>query len=158
MGRFLVTGCAGFIGARTTQQLLDGGHEVVGLDNLNEAYDRRLKDWRCAQLEGQSGLKLLKADITDREALAEVFLDGDFDGVINMAAYAGVHYSVENPWVYYETNVTGTLNLLEACREAALARLEELQIHAEIGGYVCGKNCMVQDGFSNMRMCSETSQ
>ncbi len=123
--RVVVTGCAGFIGAQTTRRLLDSGHTVVGIDNLNEAYDRRLKDWRLAQLEGVRGFDFRRADITDRKIgclLRVVTEAGGVDAVVNLAAYAGVRYSVENPWVYYETNVAGTLNLLEACRETGIGK------------------------------------
>jgi nucleoside-diphosphate-sugar epimerase len=105
---------------------------VVGVDNLNDAYDVRLKQWRLAQLEGKLGFTFHRLDITDREALRSLFqatadsrpqtaettaIGGPWSAVINLAARAGVRQSVENPWVYYETNVTGTLNLLELCRE-----------------------------------------
>jgi len=116
MSRYLVTGCAGFIASRVTGILLDQGHEVVGIDNLNDAYDTRLKHWRLAQLQGRGGFHHANLDIEDREALATVF-DGPFEGVINLAARAGVRQSVENPWVYLTTNTTGSLNLLELCRE-----------------------------------------
>lgn len=119
----LVTGCAGFIGWKVTEFLLADGHTVIGVDNLNEAYDVRLKQWRLQQLEGRPGFEFHYLDITDREALKVLFLNGrerrdrPFDAVINLAARAGVRQSIENPWVYFETNVTGTLNLLELCRE-----------------------------------------
>lgn len=121
MVKHLVTGCAGFIGARTTQQLLDRGHAVVGIDNLNAAYDRTLKDWRLRQIEGRPQFDFRNVDITDRRAVkalfSEITRERAVDGIVNLAAYAGVRYSVDNPWVYYETNVTGTINLLEASRE-----------------------------------------
>lgn len=116
MATYLVTGAAGFIGSKVTELLLADGHTVVGIDNLNNAYDVRLKHWRLAQLEGKPGFEFHRLDITDREALRELF-SLRFDAVINLAARAGVRQSVENPWVYFETNVTGTLNLLELCRE-----------------------------------------
>jgi nucleoside-diphosphate-sugar epimerase len=119
MAIYLVTGAAGFIGAKVTEFLLADGHTVVGVDNLNDAYDVRLKHWRLAQLEGMPGFEFHRLDITNRQALKELWeLRGTtpFDGVINLAARAGVRYSVENPWVYFETNVAGTLNLLELCR------------------------------------------
>ena len=121
MSRYLVTGCAGFIASRVTAILLDQGHEVVGIDNLNDAYDPRLKDWRLAQLQGRDGFRHANLDIEDREALAAVF-DGPFEGVINLAARAGVRQSVENPWIYVTTNTTGSLNLLELCREHDVKR------------------------------------
>ena len=112
----LVTGCAGFIGWKVCEFLLADGHTVVGVDNLNDAYDVRLKQWRLAQLQGKPEFEFHRLDICDRTALAGLF-SSQFDAVINLAARAGVRQSVANPWVYFETNVTGTLNLLECCRE-----------------------------------------
>jgi len=122
MANYLVTGVAGFIGARVTEMLLDDGHSVWGCDNLNDAYDVRIKHWRLNRLTNRSGFGFHQIDISDWKTLASV----DFhiskqsitiDAVINLAARAGVRQSVENPWVYLETNVTGTLNLLELCRQ-----------------------------------------
>jgi len=120
---YLVTGCAGFIGAKVTEFLLQDGHTVVGLDNLNDAYDVRLKQWRLEQIKDHPNFAFHRLDITDRETLQELFNsqftihNSQFNAVINLAARAGVRQSVENPWIYYETNVTGTLNLLELCKE-----------------------------------------
>ena len=122
MARYLVSGVAGFIASRVAELLLADGHTVVGLDNLNDAYDVRLKRWRLAQLEGRPGFDFVQADITRREALGHPALAGDFDALINLAARAGVRPSVQNPWVYVETNVTGTLNLLELCRERGIGK------------------------------------
>lgn len=119
--RLLVTGCAGFIASKVTEFLLADGHTVVGIDNLNDAYDVRLKHWRLAQLQGKTGFEFHRLDITDREALRGVF-EQKFDAVLNLAARAGVRQSVENPWIYYETNVTGTLNLLELCRQHSVPK------------------------------------
>ncbi len=119
----LVTGAAGFIGARVCQMLLAAGHQVVGVDNLNDAYDIRLKQWRLGRLAGQPGFQFHRADICDRLALGGSTFNGPtFDAVINLAARAGVRYSVQNPWVYFETNATGTLNLLEFCRERGIGK------------------------------------
>lgn len=118
--RILVTGCAGFIGARVCQTLLGRGHSVLGFDNLNDAYDPRLKRWRLDQFRSFPGFDFQMVDISDRfsvsRSLDEASNRGMISAVINLAARAGVRYSVENPWAYYETNVTGTLNLLELCR------------------------------------------
>jgi UDP-glucuronate 4-epimerase len=126
MSTYVVTGCAGFIGARTTEHLLEQGHTVIGVDNLNDAYDRRLKDWRLAQIDGRENFHFTRLDITDRAAVRDLLGTGPqaqpVDAVINLAAYAGIRYSVENPWVYYETNVTGSLNLLDACREFGISK------------------------------------
>jgi UDP-glucuronate 4-epimerase len=116
----LVAGCAGFIGWKVCEQLLAGGCTVVGVDNLNDAYDARLKDWRLAQLQPAPGFHFHRADITDRAALrrlSDAIGAQSIDAVINLAARAGVRYSVVNPWIYLDTNVSGTLNLLEMCRE-----------------------------------------
>lgn len=114
--KYLVTGCAGFIGWKVTEFLLEAGHTVVGIDNLNTAYDTQVKQWRLKQLEGTPNFDFHCSDICDRDALRVIFKTS-YDAVINLAARAGVRQSVENPWVYVDTNVTGTLNLLELCRE-----------------------------------------
>lgn len=116
MGTYLVTGAAGFIAARTIHFLLDAGHEVVGADNLNDAYDVRLKLKRLDGLKDRPGFTFHRLDIGDRDRLRTIFADRRFDGVVNLAARAGVRQSVDDPWVYYETNVVGTLNLLDTCR------------------------------------------
>ncbi len=114
--KYLVTGCAGFIGWKVTEFLLEMGHTVVGIDNLNAAYDTQVKQWRLQQLEGTPNFEFHRTDICDRTELQKLF-STSYDAVINLAARAGVRQSVENPWVYVDTNVTGTLNLLELCRE-----------------------------------------
>jgi nucleoside-diphosphate-sugar epimerase len=122
--RILVTGAAGFIGSRVATQLHELGRNVVGLDNFNDAYDVRLKVWRWVNLENMPGMELHRLDILDTDALARVFEKHarsnqgvPFDAVINLAARAGVRASVENPRAYVGANVTGALNLLEACRK-----------------------------------------
>lgn len=120
MSVYMVTGCAGFIGSHTVKLLIDSGHQVVGIDNINTAYDVRLKEWRLAQFVGNDNFKFVRADITDRSSVNDTFeqvtgVGAKLSGVIHLAAYAGVRYSVENPWIYYDTNVQGTLNLLDAC-------------------------------------------
>ena len=135
MAHYLVTGCVGFIGAKVTEFLLGDGHAVVGVDNLNDAYDVRLKQWRLAQLEGWSEFAFHKLDVTDLGALRRLLgaarsdaadrAAGDgrpFDAVVHLAARAGVRESARNPWIYLETNVTGTLNLLELCREFGIGK------------------------------------
>jgi len=116
MGNFLVTGAAGFIGARTSEMLIQDGHSVVGVDNLNDAYDLRMKEYRLKKLQEMDGFTFKKLDISDK-SIIEYFKDDKFDGVINLAAWAGVRNSVKNPWVYVETNTIGTLNMLELCRQ-----------------------------------------
>jgi len=114
--KYLVTGCAGFIGWKVTEFLLKAGHTVVGVDNINTAYDIQVKQWRLKQIEDTPNFEFHRSDICDRDALRGIF-NTHYDAVINLAARAGVRQSVENPWVYVDTNVTGTLNLLELCRE-----------------------------------------
>ena len=124
MAKYLVTGAAGFIASRVCGILLDRGDEVVGVDNLNDAYDPRLKHWRLEnQLRGRQGFELHEIDICDRVGLAKIFSErGPFAGVVNLAARAGVRQSVANPWVYVDTNTTGTLNLLELCHEHGVSK------------------------------------
>jgi UDP-glucuronate 4-epimerase len=122
MSRYLVTGAAGFIASRVTEMLLDAGHSVVGIDNLNDAYDVRVKYWRLNRLLGRQGFTFHHLDICNRPGLDELCSLPEagtpvFDAVINLAARAGVRTSVEDPWVYAETNLIGTLNLLELCRQ-----------------------------------------
>ncbi|MEE9145187.1 MAG: GDP-mannose 4,6-dehydratase [Candidatus Binatia bacterium] len=119
----MVTGCAGFIGSKVCELLLADSHAVVGVDNLNDAYDVRLKKWRLDQFKYVPKFSLFERDICDRTGLRETFeqtakIDkSNFDAVINLAARAGVRQSVKSPWVYVDTNITGTLNLLDLCRE-----------------------------------------
>lgn len=142
---YLVTGCAGFIASRTCEMLLEQGHTVVGVDNLNDYYDVRLKDWRLSRLLGSSARPLgadpkvsvyagaqelhggtasqkhgkfifRPVDIENLAALDALFAEHRFDGVLNLAARAGVRYSMENPHVYLTTNTHGTLNILECMR------------------------------------------
>nr|TDI14995.1 MAG: NAD-dependent epimerase/dehydratase family protein [Acidobacteriota bacterium] len=116
MTTYLVTGVAGFIASKVCEFLLADGHKVVGVDNLNDAYDVRLKEWRLERLQGRPDFQFHAVDIREQDQLRDLFSSG-FQAVINLAARAGVRQSVENPWVYIETNITGTLNLLELCKE-----------------------------------------
>jgi UDP-glucuronate 4-epimerase len=122
MASYLVTGVAGFIASKVAELLLADGHQVVGIDNLNDAYDVRLKHWRLERLRAHPALQFHQLDLADRAGLERLFQPAQFDGVINLAARAGVRQSVENPWVYIETNTTGTLNLLELCRAYAVPK------------------------------------
>ena len=114
MAHYLVTGAAGFIGARTAGMLIEQGHTVTGVDNLNNAYDVRMKEHRLRQLQALPAFTFHKLDISDRSAMAGL---STFDGVINLAARAGVRASVEDPWSFVQTNIMGTLNLLDLCRQ-----------------------------------------
>ena len=128
MARYLVTGAAGFIAARVCEFLLDEGHAVVGADEMNDAYDVRLKHYRLARLKDRPGFVFHQLDVTRLELLRALFKEnaGDgappFDAVLNLAARAGVRQSIENPWAYFETNVTGALNLLELCRDFGVTK------------------------------------
>jgi UDP-glucuronate 4-epimerase len=113
----LVTGAAGFIGFHVTKALLDRGEKVVGIDNLNGYYDVTLKKARLAQLEGRNGFSFHKADIADRAAMEHLFALSRPRRVIHLAAQAGVRYSLQNPHAYVDSNIVGTLNVLEGCRQ-----------------------------------------
>jgi nucleoside-diphosphate-sugar epimerase len=123
MARYLVTGAAGFIASRVTEFLLADGHSVIGVDDLNDAYDVRMKEYRLRKLVGLPGFSFQRMDISDPQQVNALAADiGYVDAVINLAARAGVRSSVENPWVYYSTNVTGTLNLLDMCQRKGIGK------------------------------------
>lgn len=115
MASFLITGAAGFIGSRVAGLLLDRDCSVVGVDDLNDAYEPRLKEWRLGRLLGRPGFTFCRLNIADRRALDQL-PSLEYEAVINLAARAGVRQSVSDPWVYVDTNITGTLNLLDLCR------------------------------------------
>jgi UDP-glucuronate 4-epimerase len=121
--KLLVTGAAGFIGFHTANALLELGHEVVGIDNLNGYYDPGLKAARLALLQGVDGFRFHKIDIADRDAMQEVFARERFQRVVHLAAQAGVRYSIQNPDVYVHSNVTGFLNVIEGCRHHTIEHL-----------------------------------
>lgn len=116
MTHILLTGAAGFIGARTAENLLDKGYKVLGIDNINDYYDIRLKEYRLDKLKGRENFVFQKVDIEDLEALEGIFRNNNFAGVINLAARAGVRASLIDPFVYIRTNILGTVNLLELCK------------------------------------------
>jgi len=118
----MVTGCAGFIGWKVSEMLLNEDINVVGIDNINDYYDPALKEWRLSALRARNnkpypGLSFHNIDISELTDVKKIFIQHKLDAVINLAARAGVRASVENPWVYLDTNVKGTLNLLECCKE-----------------------------------------
>jgi nucleoside-diphosphate-sugar epimerase len=117
MSNYLVTGAAGFIGARTSEMLIGMGHTVTGIDNMNDAYDPRMKEYRLRKLEAMPGFTFVKADISEKAVIDHPAMR-NFDGVINLAARAGVRFSVDNPWIFLESNITGTLNMLEVARNS----------------------------------------
>lgn len=114
--KVLVTGCAGFIASHVCRQLAERGDRVIGVDNLNDAYDSRLKDWRLRNLTDAGVIEAHRIDINDGDEIERLFADESFDAVINLAARAGVPQSLANPAEYYRTNTLGTLELLELCR------------------------------------------
>ena len=121
--KYLVTGAAGFIGYYLSKRLLQKGIEVVGVDNLNDYYDPKLKEARLADLQSFSNFKFIKGDISNKEMLFSLFENEHFDVVINLAAQAGVRYSITNPDVYIQSNIIGFFNILEACRHFPVKHL-----------------------------------
>jgi UDP-glucuronate 4-epimerase len=119
----LVTGSAGFIGFHLSKRLLSLGHRVIGFDNINSYYEVSLKEARNAILQKEAGFTFVKGDLHHRETVEKVFSDFKFDYVVNLAAQAGVRYSIENPQVYLDSNIQGFLNILEACRNHKPAHL-----------------------------------
>ncbi|MBB1087419.1 NAD-dependent epimerase [Lysobacter sp. SG-8] len=121
--RILVTGAAGFIGSHLSTRLLERGDEVLGYDNVNDYYDPTLKEARLARLQAHEGFRFVRAALEDREAMDAAFRDFKPDRVVNLAAQAGVRYSLENPQAYIDSNVVGFVNILEACRHHAVEHL-----------------------------------
>lgn len=123
MVKVLVTGAAGFIGFHLSQRLLAQGETVIGLDNLNSYYDVSLKQARLAQLENQPGFSFYQLDLADREGMAHLFAEQQFDIVVHLAAQAGVRYSLKNPNAYVDSNLVGFMTILEGCRHAQIQHL-----------------------------------
>jgi UDP-glucuronate 4-epimerase len=137
---YIVTGAAGFIGSKVSELLLQDGHSVVGIDNMNNAYDVRLKEWRLAQVVKYPNFEFHCLDICDRQSLEELFAllasrPSSLAAVINLAARAGVRQSVANPWVYIETNTTGTLNLLELAQRCRIPKFVLASTSSLYGGH-----------------------
>ena len=145
--RYLVTGCAGFIASKVAEMLLEAGDLVVGVDNINDAYDPRLKRWRLQRLQKHPNFRFQRLDIAQMDALEQLFeadnVRGGADGigqlpysaVINLAARAGVRPSVEDPWIYYRANCDGTLNLLELCRRFGVTKFVLASTSSLYGGH-----------------------
>ena len=123
MHKILVTGAAGFIGYHTCTRLLASGHEVVGIDNLNDYYDVTLKESRLSRLQDQRNFSFLRLDLADRQGMEQLFSIRQFDTVIHLAAQAGVRYSIENPHAYIDSNLVGFINILEGCRHHQVQHL-----------------------------------
>ena len=121
--KVLVTGAAGFIGMHTTKKLLDEGYNVIGLDNMNNYYDPKLKEYRLNLLTPYDNFNFIKMDLCDREGIAKLFENEKFDRVIHLAAQAGVRYSIEKPFEYTDSNITGFLTILEGCRNNEIKHL-----------------------------------
>jgi UDP-glucuronate 4-epimerase len=121
--KVLVTGAAGFIGFHLSKKLLEAREAVVGLDNLNDYYDVSLKEARLRRLEGEKGFKFVKMSLEDREGMSGLFGAEKFDCVVNLAAQAGVRYSLVNPYSYVDSNILGFLNILEGCRHNGVKHL-----------------------------------
>jgi UDP-glucuronate 4-epimerase len=121
--KYLVTGTAGFIGMYTAIRLLEQGHEVVGLDNLNDYYEPELKQYRLAKLVPYENFRFVEMDLADRDGMAALFKAEQFDRVIHLAAQAGVRYSIENPFAYVDSNLVGMMTILEGCRHNGVGHL-----------------------------------
>ncbi|MFI8416955.1 NAD-dependent epimerase [Serratia sp. NPDC078593] len=121
--KFLVTGAAGFIGYHVAERLLAAGHQVIGIDNLNDYYDVSLKTARLDLLAGKPAFQFIKLDLADREGMAQLFAEQQFQRVIHLGAQAGVRYSLENPMAYADSNLIGHLNVLEGCRHNKVEHL-----------------------------------
>jgi len=121
--KILVTGAAGFIGAFTSKRFVEQGHEVIGIDNLNDYYDVNLKHGRLGWLAEQSGFTFKQVELSDRAAVDAVFAEHKFDRVVHLAAQAGVRYSITNPHAYVDSNLIGFVNILEACRHNEVGHL-----------------------------------
>lgn len=120
---YLVTGAAGFIGFHVAERLLAAGHQVTGLDNLNDYYDVNLKLSRLALLQANPAFRFVKGDLADRALMATLFAEGQFQRVIHLGAQAGVRYSLDNPHAYADANLVGHLNILEGCRQHRIEHL-----------------------------------
>ncbi len=133
MPRYLVTGCAGFIGARVSALLLEQGHSVTGIDDLSDGYDPLLKRYRLASLEADERFAFYKADIRDMKSLIPAFDLAEHDALINLGARAGVRQSVKDPWLYAQTNYLAVINLLELCREYGIDKFVQASTSSVYG-------------------------
>ena len=132
--KVLITGAAGFIGFHLAKYLLDKEYEVIGIDNLNNYYDIRLKEERLNILKEYAEFKFYKIDLKDKESIDNIFMKYNFDYVVNLAAQAGVRYSIENPYSYVDSNLIGFMNILEACRNYPVKHLLYASSSSVYGG------------------------
>ena len=132
--KILVTGAAGFIGMHVTERLLAAGHEVVGIDNLDDYYDVRLKQARLERLREHAGFRFQKLDVADEEGMRSLFSQARFTRVIHLAAQAGVRYSLQNPQAYVRSNLAGFVNILEGCRHDKVGHLVYASSSSVYGG------------------------
>jgi UDP-glucuronate 4-epimerase len=123
MKKILITGAAGFIGYHLSKSMAESGYRITGIDNLNDYYDVNLKNARLAQLETFTNFSFRKIDMIDRKAMADLFYEEKFDVVVNLAAQAGVRYSLKNPYSYIDSNIVGFINILEGCRNTQVEHL-----------------------------------
>lgn len=123
MMKYLVTGAAGFIGARVAQLLCQQGHDVIGVDNINDYYDVNLKHARLDNVKKEDKFTFIEMDLADRDSVAALFAEQSFDRVIHLAAQAGVRYSIDNPMAYADSNLVGFLTILEGCRQTKVKHL-----------------------------------
>ncbi|MXX53532.1 MAG: NAD-dependent epimerase/dehydratase family protein [Dehalococcoidia bacterium] len=133
MSSYLVTGCAGFIGAKVSELLLKQGHRVVGVDDLSDGYDTRLKHYRLAALRQDECFHFIKGDIRDTKTLSPAFSLGDHEALLNFGARAGVRQSVANPWLYAQSNYLAVINLLELCREYGIEKFVQASTSSVYG-------------------------
>ena len=121
--KVLITGAAGFIGFHLSKRLCEEGYKVIGIDNLNDYYDINLKKARLLELDPVSGFQFIKLDLIDKQGINDLFQNVGFDHVVHLAAQAGVRYSIQNPYAYIESNISGFMNILEACRHFPVEHL-----------------------------------
>ena len=134
MNKVLVAGCSGFIGMHFCRKLLEKGYEVLGLDNMNDYYSVRLKQSRLARLKKFTNFKFKNINISEKSLVQDVFKNFKPDRVVNLAAQAGVRYSIKNPDTYIQTNIVGFLNILESCRKNDIGGLVYASSSSVYGG------------------------